>query len=128
MLLGFNASYCLQSKAEKAKTKRNKDQFSELNEHEIDIMKLLEVNDLDEDQLEQCIHLQAQFISQMNETEKDMNYEEEVVANRGKKEEFKRQKSRSKIIVESLLVDSVDNNVCFLFKQVKRLIYYYCYS
>ena len=127
MLLGFNASYCLQSKAEKAKTKRNKDQFSELNEHEIDIMKLLEVNDLDEDQLEQCIQLQAQFINQMNETEKEMNVEE-VVANKGKKEEFKRQKSRSKIIVESLLVDSVDNNVCFLFKQVKRLIYYYCYS
>ncbi len=62
VMQGFKSSYCIQEKIGKSKKVRNEDPFASLNKHEEDIMEILEINDIDEDKLNQCITEHKEFV------------------------------------------------------------------
>ena len=62
VMQGFQSSSCIQEKIDKSKKARNKDPFASLNKHEKHIMEILDIKDIDEDKLIQCITEHKEFV------------------------------------------------------------------
>ena len=55
LIQGFHSEDCLKAKLNKAKEKREGDEFAELNKDEIDIMEILDITNLDNEMLQKCV-------------------------------------------------------------------------
>ena len=63
IMQGFQSGDVLKVKLEKAKKLRSKNFYADLNKHETEVMEILDVKDIDEETLSQCIELHKDYLN-----------------------------------------------------------------